>query len=98
MIAIPNIISNSGGSIRVKGSGGSRVVKIDDSATFGGQLGRMQIASKDSSEFDDLLDIMLSSSEIVIDSGEFMGQRALTTFKMNGFPDAYSAVQVLCTH
>jgi len=98
LIAIPNIISTSGGAIRVKGSGRDEIVKVDDSAIFGGQLGRMQVASKGSSEFDDLLEIMLSSSEIVIDAGEFMGQRVLTTFKMNDFPDAYSAAQALCSH
>jgi hypothetical protein len=98
LIAIPNIISKSGGPIRVKGNGRDEIVKVDDTAMFGGQLGRMQVASKGSSEFNDLLEIMLSSSEIVVDSGEFMGQRALTTFKMNDFPDAYSAAQVLCSH
>ena len=97
-IAIPNSISNTGGTIRVKGNSSDDIVNIDNSAHFGGQLGRIQVALKDSSEFEDLLEIMLSSSKITVDSGEFLGQRRLITFKMNGFSDAYSATQFLCSH
>jgi hypothetical protein len=96
LIAIPNIITSSGGAIRVKGNGSDEVIKVDDSAVFGGDVGRMQVASKGTSEFDDLLEIMLSSSEIVVGSGEFLGQRALTRFKMKDFTDAYAAIEALC--